>query len=132
MAGVNKVILIGNLGKDPETRFLESGQAVTSFSMATSETYNDKKTNEKVTATEWHNIVMWGKLAEIADKYLKKGSKIYCEGKLKSRSYDQEGVTKYTTEVVVNQMQMLDGKQPDNSTQSNPTPQPEGTDDLPF
>lgn len=132
MAGVNKVILIGNLGKDPEMRTLESGQAVTSFSIATSETYNDRKTDEKVTATEWHNIVMWGKLAEIADKYLKKGSKIYCEGKLKSRSYEKDGVTKYATDVVVNQMQMLDGKQPDNSTQSNPTPQPEGDGGLPY
>lgn len=109
MAGtVNKVILIGNLGKDPEVRRLENGAVVASFSIATSETYNDKQTNERREITDWHNIVVWRGLAEVVEKYLRKGSKVYIEGKLKSRSYqDKEGVTKYITEVVADEMTML-------------------------
>lgn len=109
MAGsVNKVILIGNLGKDPEIRFLESGVAVASFSVATSENYFDKNTNEKRTITEWHNIVLWRGLAEIAEKYLKKGQKVYLEGKLRTRSWtDKENNQRYTTEIVADNMTML-------------------------
>ena len=122
MAGsINKVILIGNLGKDPEVRYLESGVAVCNFSIATGETYKDKNSGEKVTHTEWHNIVLWRGLAEVAEKYLKKGAKIYIEGKLRTRSWqDQEGVTKYTTEILGDNMTML-GKAGESNTE-NPTP----------
>jgi len=107
MAGVNKVILVGNLGKDPELRRLENGTAVTKFSLATSDSYKDKDGN-KVDQTEWHNIVLWRGLAEVAEKYLKKGSQIYIEGKIKSRSWeDKEGNKKYTTEIVGDNMKML-------------------------
>jgi len=109
MAGsVNKVILIGNLGKDPEVRRLENGAVVASFSIATSETYTDKKTGEKRDNTDWHNIVVWRGLAEVAEKFIKKGMKIYVEGKLKTRSWqDKENVTRYTTEVVVDELNIL-------------------------
>jgi len=109
MAGsINKVILIGNLGKDPEVRHLESGVAVCNFSIATGETYKDRNSGEKVTHTEWHNIVLWRGLAEVAEKYLKKGAKIYVEGKLRTRSWqDQEGNTRYTTEILGDNMTML-------------------------
>ena len=122
MAGsINKVILIGNLGKDPEVRHLESGVAVCNFSIATGETYKDKNSGEKVTHTEWHNIVLWRGLAEVAEKYLKKGAKIYIEGKLRTRSWqDQEGNTKYTTEILGDNMTML-GKAGESNTE-NPAP----------
>ena len=109
MAGsVNKVILIGNLGKDPEVRYLESGVAVCNFPIATSETYKDRNTGEKVSQTEWHNVVLWRGLAEVAEKYLKKGAKVYVEGKLRTRSWqDQDNNTRYTTEVVGDNMTML-------------------------
>jgi len=110
MAGVNKVILLGNLGKDPEVRHLESGRAVANFSIATSETYKNKQ-GEKVTNTEWHNVVLWTPLAEIAEKYLKKGNQVYIEGKLTSRSYDdKDGVTRYITEVVGRDLTLLGGR----------------------
>lgn len=111
MAGsINKAILIGNLGKDPEVRRLESGAVVCSFPIATSETYKDKS-GQKVTKTEWHNIVMWRGLAEIAEKYLKKGSSVYIEGKIRTRSWeDQENNMRYTTEIVADQMTMLGGR----------------------
>ena len=111
MAGsVNKVILIGNLGKDPEVRYLEGGTAVANFSIATSETYKNKN-GELTTSTEWHNVVVWRKLAEITEKYLKKGNKIYIEGKLRTRSWqDQDGNTRYTTEIVADNLTMLGGK----------------------
>tara|TARA_A100000171_G_scaffold24058_1_gene22373 strand:+ start:1497 stop:1934 length:438 start_codon:yes stop_codon:yes gene_type:complete len=110
MAGVNKVILVGNLGKDPEVRHLESGRAVANFSLATSETYKNKQ-GERVTTTEWHNIVLWSPLAEIAEKFLKKGSQVYIEGKLTTRSWDdQDGNKRYTTEVVGNNLTMLGTK----------------------
>lgn len=97
---VNKVILIGNLGKDPEVRHLDNGRAVANFSLATSETYKNKN-GERVTTTEWHNIVMWSPLAEIAEKYFRKGNQIYIEGKLQTRTYDdKDGVRRYITEVV--------------------------------
>ena len=121
MAGsINKVILIGNLGKDPEVRHLESGVAVCNFSIATGETYKDKNSGEKVTHTEWHNIVLWRGLAEVAEKYLKKGAKIYIEGKLRTRSWqDQEGNTRYTTEILGDNMTML-GKAGETNTMQSP------------
>lgn len=112
MSGVNKVILLGNLGKDPEVRKLENGKSVANFSIATSETYKDKS-GEKVTNTEWHNIVLWSPLAEIAERYVKKGNQIYIEGKLTTRSYeDKEGVTKYVTEIVGRDLTLLGGNSP--------------------
>lgn len=109
MAGsVNKVILIGNLGKDPEVRYLDNGVGVARFSIATSESYTDKNTGEKREITDWHNIVMWRGLAKVAESYLKKGMKVYIEGKLKTRSYtDENNQTRYTTEVVADEMTML-------------------------
>ena len=113
MAGVNKVILVGNLGSDPEIRTLESGVKVATFSIATSESYKDKGGN-KVDKTEWHNIVLWRGLAEVSEKWLKKGQTIYVEGKLQTRSWDdKEGNKRYTTEIVGQNMTML-GKKSDN------------------
>lgn len=117
MAGVNKVILVGNLGKDPEVRHLESGVAVASFTLATSESYRDKTTNERKTLTEWHNIVLWRGLAEVAEKYLRKGNQVYIEGRLRSRSWESDGVTRYTTEIVGDNMVMLGGKRNEESAQ---------------
>jgi single-strand DNA-binding protein len=106
MSGINKVILVGHLGKDPEIRYLEGGVSVTSFPLATSETYN--KDGQKVEQTEWHNIVMWRGLADVAAKFLQKGKLVYIEGKLRTRSFeDKEGVKKYTTEVVAENFTML-------------------------
>lgn len=107
--GVNKVILIGNLGKDPEVRHLDNGASVANFSIATTESYKDKN-GQKVDQTEWHNIVLWRGLADISEKYLKKGDSVYIEGKLRTRSWEKDGVTRYTTEVVGDQMTMLGGK----------------------
>src|SRR5688572_15605175 len=109
MAGsVNKVILVGNLGKDPEVRYLENGVSVARFPVATSETFTDKNTGEKREITEWHNIVLWRGLAKVAESYLKKGMKVYIEGKLKTRSWqDDSQQTRYTTEIVADQMVML-------------------------
>lgn len=113
MSGVNKVILLGNLGRDPETRFMPNGGAVSNLAIATSETWKDKQTGEQKEKTEWHRVVMFGKLAEIADQYLKKGSKVYIEGQLQTRKWqNQQGQDQYTTEIVVQgfngTMQMLD------------------------
>ncbi|TVP51961.1 MAG: single-stranded DNA-binding protein [Halomonadaceae bacterium] len=112
--GVNKVILIGNLGADPETRYTSTGTAVTNLNLATDESYKDKTTGQLVPRTEWHRIVMFGKIAEIASQYLRKGSKAYIEGRLQTRKWQgQDGQDKYTTEIVVDingQMQMLDSK----------------------
>jgi len=110
MAGINKVILIGNLGRDPETRYMQNGNAVTNFSIATSETWRDKSSNEKQERTEWHNIVCFAKLGEIAGEYLKKGSKVFIEGSLRTSSWEADGVKKYKTEVVARDMQMLDSR----------------------
>ena len=119
MAGVNKVILVGNLGKDPEVRHLDNGRAVASFSIATSETYKNKS-GERVTNTEWHNVVLWSPLAEIAEKYLKKGGKVYIEGKLTSRSYDdKDGNRKYITEVVGREMTLLGSRDSGGSSDSD-------------
>ncbi len=110
MRGINKVILIGHLGKDPEVRYLEGGSVVANIRMATSESYTNKS-GERVDQTEWHSVVFWRKLAEIAEKYLRKGSLIYVEGKLQTRSWeDKEGNKRYTTEIVGDSMTMLDKK----------------------
>lgn len=110
MAGVNKTIHIGNLGKDPEVRHLDNGGVVANFSIAISEKYKDRNSGETIENTEWVNIVLWKGLAEIAEKYLKKGSQVYIEGKLKTRSWEKDGITRYTTEVVGDKMTMLGGK----------------------
>jgi len=109
--GINKVILIGNLGKDPETRYMPSGGAVTNVTLATSESWKDKQTGQQQERTEWHRVVFFNRLAEIAGEYLKKGSKVYIEGSLRTRKWqDQSGQDKYTTEIVASEMQMLDSK----------------------
>jgi single-strand DNA-binding protein len=111
---VNKVILVGNVGKDPETRYLEGGTAVCSFPLATSETYRNRD-GERITSTEWHNVVLWRGLAEVAEKYVKKGSQLYIEGRIRTRSWDdRDGNKRYTTEIVGDNMQML-GKRADDS-----------------
>ena len=115
---VNKVILIGRLGKDPETRYMTSGEAVTNATMATSENWKDKS-GEKQEKTEWHNLVFYRRLAEIASEYLKKGSQVYIEGKLQTRKWqDKEGNDRYTTEIVADRMQMLGGKQDQQPSQA--------------
>ena len=109
--GINKVILIGNLGQDPETRFMPSGGAVTNVTLATSEAWKDKNTGQMNERTEWHRIVFFNKLGEIAGEYLKKGSKVYIEGSIRTRKWQgQDGQDRYTTEIVANDMQMLDGR----------------------
>ncbi|MBB10775.1 MAG: single-stranded DNA-binding protein [Alcanivorax sp.] len=109
--GVNKVILIGNLGADPETRFMPSGGAVTNVRLATSETWKDKQSGQMQERTEWHRVVFFNKLGEIAGEYLKKGSKVYIEGSIRPRKWQgQDGQDRYTTEIVANEMQMLDGR----------------------
>ncbi|MBP9712380.1 MAG: single-stranded DNA-binding protein [Sterolibacterium sp.] len=112
MASVNKVILVGNLGKDPDVRYMPSGEAVTNVTLATTETWKDKATGEKRDATEWHRVVFFRKLAEIAGQYLKKGSQVYIEGSLKTRKWqDKDGQERYTTEVVADEMKMLGSRQ---------------------
>ena len=114
------MILVGNLGKDPEVRHLENGATVANFSLATTETYKDRNTGERRDQTEWHNVVLWRGLAEIAEKYLRKGSPVYIEGKIRTRSWeDQNGNTRYTTEIVGDQMQML-GRASDNQQSNSP------------
>jgi len=110
--GVNKVILVGNLGKDPETRYMPSGSAVTNLRVATSEQWKDKTTGENQERTEWHAVAMFGRLAEIAAEYLRKGSKVYIEGKLRTRKWQDktDGKDRYTTEIIADEMQMLDSK----------------------
>lgn len=148
--GVNKVILIGNLGRDPEIRYTQDGQAVVNFPMATTMEWRDKATGEKRDKTEWHRIVAFRKLAEICGEYLSKGRQVYIEGRLQTRSYEQEGVTKYITEVVANDMQMLGTKgdgggssgsysagpsyddQPSSGSGAGPGPAGDVEDDIPF
>ncbi len=151
MAGsVNKVILIGNLGKDPEIRTIENGTKLARFSIATSETYTDKTTGERRKITDWHNIVLWRGLADIAERYLTKGQKVYIEGKLKTRSWkDDTGATRYNVDIVADNMTMLTSRQngdnapinkPDFNTPDKPlNPKPldkelsdDEDDDLPF
>jgi single-strand DNA-binding protein len=114
MASVNKVIIVGNLGRDPETRYMPSGDAVTSISVATTDKWKDKTTGEQKEATEWHRISFFGKLAEIVGQYLGKGSSVYIEGKLKTRKYtDKDGIEKYSTDIVADTLQMLGAKPQD-------------------
>jgi single-strand DNA-binding protein len=109
--GINKVILVGNLGADPDTRYMPSGKAVTNIRIATSESWKDKQTGDQQERTEWHSIVMYDKLGEIAAEYLRKGSQVYIEGKLRTRKWqDKEGKDRYTTEIIADQMQMLGGR----------------------
>jgi single-strand DNA-binding protein len=109
MAGINKVIIIGNLGRDPEVRYTQDGTAVANFTVATSESWTDRNSGEKKENTEWHRIVVWRRLAEICGEYLSKGRQVYVEGKLQTRSWEQEGITRYTTEIVANTVQFLGG-----------------------
>jgi single-strand DNA-binding protein len=143
MAGVNKVILIGNLGADPEVRSLENGVKVATINLATSESYKDKS-GEKQTQTEWHRVVLWRGLAEVASNYLKKGSQVYIEGRMRSRSYeDQDGKTRYITEIEARELTMLGKREGDSGIPAPSTPpieaKPDKTDnstsekdDLPF
>lgn len=108
--GVNKVILVGNVGQDPETRYLPDGTACTTISVATSEVWNNKQTGNEESRTEWHRCVFWGRLAEVVAEYVRKGSKLYIEGKLQTRSWEQDGVKRYATEIVAREMQMLDSR----------------------
>lgn len=147
--GVNKVILVGNLGQDPETRYLPSGGAVTNVTLATSETWKDKQTGQQQERTEWHRVVFFNRLGEIAGEYLRKGSKIYVEGSLRTRKWQgQDGQDRYTTEIVASEMQMLDSRggdsagqysapqqsataqQPAAQPQAAPQPAPGGFDDF--
>ena len=143
--GINKVILVGNLGRDPEMRYTPSGSAVANLAVATSESWKDKNTGEQVDKTEWHRVVFFRRLAEIVGEYLKKGSKVYIEGKLQTRKWqDKEGNDRYTTEVVANEMQMLDSRGGSTSynqdetaaaqpaSQEQPAPAGDFDDDIPF
>lgn len=124
MAGINKVILVGNLGQNPELRYTPNGVPVCTLRMATSESYTDRASGERITTTEWHNVVLWRGLAETAGKYLKTGSQVYIEGKLKTRQWqDQQGQNRYTTEVVGEVMQLL-GPAPGREGQAAPAAQP--------
>ncbi len=137
MSGVNKVILIGNLGKDPEVRYLDSGVAVANFSLATTENYRNKE-GERVSQTEWHNVVLWRGLAEIAEKYLKKGSSVYIEGRIRNRKWeDKEGNTRYNNEILADNMTMLGGRSNDSSqdigsNQNTSKSADSSENDLPF
>ena len=141
--GINKVIIVGNLGADPDSRAMPSGNAVTNISVATSESWNDRETGEKQEKTEWHRVVYFNRLAEIAAQYLKKGSQVYVEGKLQTRKWeDKEGNERWTTEVVANQMQMLgdrmsndmsnDNASSSQSSSDNDFSTDEFDDDIPF
>ena len=141
--GINKVIIVGNLGADPDSRAMPSGNAVTNISVATSESWNDRDTGEKKEKTEWHRVVFFNRLAEIAAQYLKKGSQVYVEGKLQTRKWeDKEGNERWTTEIVANQMQMLgdrmsgdisnDNASSSQSSSDNDNPDIEFDDDIPF
>jgi len=141
--GVNKVIIVGTLGRDPEQRYLPSGSAVCNMSVATSEQWKDKQSGDKQERTEWHRVSMFGKLAEIAAQYLRKGSQVYLEGKLQTRKWqDKEGKDRYTTEIICDEMQMLGGKRDQTTTASSEVSTdstaaskdgpPDFDDDIPF
>lgn len=138
MAGINKVIIVGNLGNDPDVRTMPNGDMVTKISVATSESWNDKSTGERKEVTEWHSIVFYRRQAEVAGEYLHKGSKVYVEGRLKTRKWqDQNGQDRYTTEIQGDVLQMLDSRQQDKSSTSSKTKKPEESadnfdDDIPF
>jgi single-strand DNA-binding protein len=137
MSGVNKVILVGHLGKDPEVRTLESGAKVATFSLATTETYRNKE-GQKVEQTEWHNIVVWRGLAEVVEKYLKKGKEVYIEGRIRNRSYEKDGQKRYISEINADNMVMLGKKDQAHSDNHQAVPEPPEleqpgiTEDLPF
>ena len=123
--GVNKVIIVGNCGQDPETRFMPSGGAVTNLSIATSESWKDKSSGEQQERTEWHRVVFFNRLAEIAGEYVKKGSKVYVEGSLRTRKWQgQDGQDRYTTEIVASNMQMLDSRMADGDNHTAPAQRP--------
>lgn len=143
--GINKVILVGTCGKDPETRYMPSGGAVTSISIATNEKWKDKQTGQDQERTEWHNLTFFGRLGEIAGEYLQKGKQIYVEGKLRTESHVKDGVTKYYTKIIVSEMQLLgggsgspgpqSGQQHQSQPQGQPHPAPVDDnfdDDIPF
>jgi single-strand DNA-binding protein len=140
--GINKVILVGNLGADPETRYMPSGSAVTNLSVATSESWKDKQTGEQKERTEWHKVAMFNRLAEIAAEYLRKGSQVYIEGKIRTRKWqDRDGNDRWTTEIIADEMQMLGGRGGGSAPmssggqgQSSPPPPPadDFEDDIPF
>ena len=140
--GINKVILVGNLGRDPETRYLPSGGAVTNVSLATSWSWKDRDSGEQKEKTEWHRVVFFNRLGEIAGEYLKRGSKVYIEGELRTREWEKEGQKHFTTEIVANEMQMLDSKggtsdfeKNDNSSVAAPSSMSSSDmvdDDIPF
>lgn len=124
--GVNKVILVGTCGQDPEVRYMPNGNAVTNLSLATSEQWTDKQSGQKVEKTEWHRVSLFGKVAEIAGEYLRKGSQVYIEGKLQTREWEKDGIKRYTTEIVVDMqgtMQLLGGKPQDGQAARQPHPQ---------
>ena len=120
-SGINKVIIVGNLGQDPEIKYTAGGAAVTTLSIATSDSWKDKDSGMDQERTEWHRVVLWRRLAEVAGEYLKKGSKVYIEGQLQTRKWEQEGQTRYTTEIIARDMQFLDsrGSSSNESTQKN-------------
>ena len=138
MAGINKVILVGSLGNDPDVRTMPNGDAVAKISVATSESWVDKNTNERKTQTEWHSIVFYRRQAEVVGEYLRKGSKVYVEGRLRTRKWqDQNGQDRYTTEIQGDVLQMLDSRQQDKSSTSSKPKKPEESadnfdDDIPF
>ncbi len=135
MAGINKAILVGRLGRDPEVRYTPDGRAVSSFSIATSDEWKDKETGEKKERTEWHRIVAFGKLGEICGEYLSKGRQVYVEGKLQTRSWEKDGVTRYTTEIIATDVQFLGGRD-SNESEILPkipeSPKSAADDDIPF
>ena len=131
MAGINKVILVGRLGRDPEVRYTQDGSAVASFSIATSEEWKDKNTGEKKERTEWHRIVAWRKLGEICGEYLSKGRQVYVEGKLQTRSWEKDGVTRYSTEIVASDVQFLGDKGSNASDPSQGSPSSTGDTGMP-
>ena len=142
--GINKVIIVGNLGQDPDTRYMPSGSAVTNMTVATNESWKDKQTGEQKDRTEWHKVAMFGRLAEIAAEYLRKGSQVYIEGKLRTRKWqDQNGNDRWTTEVIADEMQMLGGRGGGSAPMRNDGPPPNAPpaqsggsddfdDDIPF
>ena len=143
MAGINKVIIVGRLGRDPEIRYTPDGAAVANFSVATSEVWRDKETGDKKERTEWHRIVAWRRLGEICGEYLSKGRQVYVEGKLQTRSWEQDGVTRYMTEIVATDVQFLGGRDdapPSKRSSGGPVPDqgypepplPDTQDDIPF
>jgi len=132
-SGINKVIIVGNLGQDPEIKYTAGGAAVTTLSIATSDSWKDKDSGMDQERTEWHRVVLWRRLAEIAGEYLKKGSKVYIEGQLQTRKWEQEGQTRYTTEIIARDMQFLDSRGSSNtsSTQKSPEVNDQSAADVP-